>query len=128
MEIDVGDMVSMSLEYERPRRLVNIHLDFLQRSPSRACKFIGSEGTLVWNGIADCIDLYRSGAGLWSRIEVPAVPDRNGMYLDELSHFLDVVEQRSVPCIDGAQGLAVLRIVEAAKESIIRRAPVEILQ
>jgi predicted dehydrogenase len=126
LEIDVEDMVSLTLEYERPRRLVNIHLDFLQRSPSRTCKFIGSEGTLVWNGIADVIDVYRSANGQWSRIEVPAVPDKNTMYLDELSHFLQAVERRSVPCIDGAQGIAVLRIVEAVRESIIRRAAVEI--
>jgi predicted dehydrogenase len=126
LEIDVEDMVSLSLEYEQPRRLVNIHLDFLQRSPSRNCKFIGSEGTLVWNGIADCIDLYRSVAGEWSRIEVRAMPDKNVMYLDELSHFLQAVERCSVPCIDGVQGLAVLRIVEAARESIIRREAVEL--
>ena len=126
LEIDVEDMVSLCLEYEQPRRLVNIHLDFLQRAASRTCKFIGSEGTLVWNGIADCIDLYRADARQWSRIEVPAVPDKNAMYLDELSHFLQAVERRSVPGIDGAQGLAVLRIVEAARESIIRREAVEL--
>ena len=126
LEIDVEDMVSLCLEYEQPRRLVNIHLDFLQRAASRTCKFIGSEGTLVWNGIADCIDLYRADAGEWSRIEVPAVPDKNGMYLDELSHFLEAVERRGVPAIDGAQGLAVLRIVEAARESMIRREAVEL--
>jgi predicted dehydrogenase len=126
LEIDVEDMVSLCLEYEQPRRLVNIHLDFLQRAASRTCKFIGSGGTLVWNGIADCIDLYRADARQWSRIEVPAVPDRNAMYLDELSHFLEAVERRSVPAIDAAQGLAVLRIVEAARESIIRREAVEL--
>lgn len=126
LEIDVEDMASLSLEYEQPRRLVNIHLDFLQRSPSRTCKFIGSEGTLVWNGIADCIDLYRCEVGEWSRIEVPAVPDKNVMYLDELLHFLRAVERRIVPCVDGAQGLAVLRVVEAVRASIIRRESVEI--
>lgn len=128
LKIDVEDMVSLTLEYDWPQRLVNIHLDLLQRSPSRTCKFIGSEGTLVWNGITDVIDVYRSANSQWSRIEVPAVPDKNAMYLDELSHFLQTVERRSVPCIDGVQGLAVLRIVEAARESIIRRAAVEFLR
>jgi predicted dehydrogenase len=127
LEIDVEDMVSLSLEYERPRRLVNIHLDFLQRSPSRTCKFIGSEGTLVWDGIADTIDTYPCGASEWSRVEVPPVPDKNGMYLAELSHFLHAVERRSVPSINGVQGLAVLRIIEAAKESIIRREAIELV-
>ncbi|MFC5299827.1 Gfo/Idh/MocA family protein [Azospira restricta] len=124
--IEVEDMASLCLEYDRPRRLVNIHLDFLQRSVSRTCKFIGSQGTLVWNGMTDVLELYRPDSGAWSRAEVPAVPDRNAMYLDELSHFLECVEQRQAPLIDGHQGRDVLRIVEAAKESIRRRSTVEI--
>jgi predicted dehydrogenase len=56
LEIDVEDMAELCLEYEGPARLVNIHLDFLQRSPARSCKFIGDQGTLVWNGITDKID------------------------------------------------------------------------
>lgn len=126
LEIDVEDMASICLEYGCPHRLVNIHLDFLQRSVSRTCKFIGSQGTLVWNGIADVLDLYRSDPGQWSRIEVPALPDRNMMYLDELSHFLECAERRLAPSIDGRQGRDVLRIVEAAKESIRSRTTVEI--
>lgn len=126
LDIEVEDMASLCLEYDRPRRLVNIHLDFLQRSVSRSCKFIGSEGTLIWNGIADVLELYRPESGTWSRIEVPALPDRNAMYLDELSHFLECVEQKRTPVIDGRQGRDVLRIVVAAKESIRRRTTVEI--
>lgn len=126
LEIDVEDMASLCMEYEQPRLLVNIHLDFLQRPASRSCKFIGSEGTLVWDGMAESIALYRPEAGQWSRVEVPSVPDRNAMYMDELSHFLAAVERRGEVGIDGAQGRDVLRIVEAAKESIAARRTVEL--
>lgn len=125
LEIDVEDMVSLNLEYDRPRMLANIHLDFLQRAPSRTCKFIGTEGTLVWDGIAETIAVYHAGTRQWSRTELPAEPDRNAMYLEELARFLDAVERRAPVDIDGAQGLQVLRIVEAAKRSIATRRAVE---
>lgn len=126
LEIDVEDMVSLSLEYDQPRLLANIHLDLLQRSASRTCKFIGSEGTLIWDGIAETIDVYRSDTRQWTRTELPAVPDKNTMYLKELAHFLDAVERLAPVGIDGEQGLQVLRIVEAAKRSIATRAAVEL--
>lgn len=118
LEIDVEDMVSLCFEYEKPSFLVNIHLDFLQRSAVRTCKFIGSEGTLVWDGIAESIALYCSNTRQWSRSELPSVPDKNTMYIDELSQFLAAVEGRCDVGIDALQGWQVLRIVEAAKESI----------
>lgn len=126
LEINVEDMVSLGLEYEQPRMLANIHLDFLQRAASRTCKFIGAEGTLVWDGIAETIALYRADTRAWTRTELRATPDKNQMYLDELSHFLEAVEQRQPVTISGEQGLQVLRIVEAAKRSIATRAVVEL--
>ena len=126
LEIDVEDMVSLTLEYDQPRILANIHLDFLQRAASRSCKFIGSEGTLVWDGMAETIALYRADTREWTRTELRAVPDKNAMYLDELSHFLGAVEHRTPVMIDGEQGLQGLSIVEAAKRSITTRAGVEL--
>ena len=126
LEIDVEDMVSLTLEYDEPRLLANIHMDFLQRSASRICKFIGSEGTLVWDGIAETIDTYLSETRQWKRKELPSIPNNNAMYLNELMHFLDAIERHAPVDIDGAQGLQVLRIVEAAKLSISTRATVEL--
>jgi predicted dehydrogenase len=101
-------------------------LDFLQRASSRICKFIGSDGTLVWDGMAETIALYRADIGEWRRTELRAGPDKNVMYLDELSHFLEAVENGTPVMIDGEQGLQVLRIVEAAKRSIATRSAVEL--
>lgn len=128
LEIDVEDMVSLALEYDQPRMLVSVHLDFLQRAPARSCKFIGSEGTLIWDGIAETVAIYRADARQWSLTTLPAVPDKNGMYLDELAHFLDAVEHGYPVDVDAGQGLQVLRIVEAAKRSIAKRAAVELTQ
>lgn len=126
LEIDVEDMVELCLEYEDPARLINIHLDFLQRSPSRSCKFIGDQGTLVWNGITDRIDVFSAEAGAWQHIDGHAQADRNGMYLAELRHFLDCAHRREPALCDGAQGYDVLAIVEAARASMQHGAAVPV--
>lgn len=118
LEIDVEDMVELCLEYQEPERLVSIHLDFLQRVPTRTCKFIGDKGTLVWNGITDRIDLFSLPAGEWQQIDGHSQHDRNDMYLDELRHFLNCVRKQASPVCDGAQGYDVLAIAEAAKASM----------
>lgn len=126
LEIDVEDLVNLCLEYDDPRRLIEIHLDFLQRVPARTCKFIGTNGTLVWDGINGTLDLYLANKGEWIQVDTPAISDRNSMYVEELSHFLDCAESGKTPAISGRHGLDVLAIVEAAKESIERRIAIEV--
>ncbi len=118
LEIDVEDMASLCLEYERPKRMVHVHLDFLQQATTRSCKFIGSKGTLIWDGLQDRVDIFYSGHGEWERLEVPPCPDRNVMYIDEVSDFLDCVDSGRVPAITAKEAYDVLAIVEAAKASI----------
>lgn len=116
--IDVEDAVELTMEYASPPVLVNVHMDFLQRTPVRTCKFIGEEGTLIWNGIADTVDLFQLGTGQWSRVEVTSLADRNQMYIDELAYFLGSQNACTRFASDGQQGRDVLTIVEAAKASI----------
>lgn len=117
LEIDVEDVVELCLEYEGPRRLVSVHLDFIQRVASRSCKFIGTEGTLTWDGMTDHIEVKTAVVGKACSLDIPT-PDKNTMYVDELRHFLACVEDGGVPLIDGPQAFEVLSIVEAAKASM----------
>lgn len=126
LTLDVEDLVELLLEYETPPRLVSVHLDLLQRAPQRACRFIGSTGTLVWDGIADRVDLYRAATGAWETLPVTPLADRNQMYLDELSHFLGCIAQGTQPRVDGAVGLRALAIVAAARQSLVGETGIEV--
>lgn len=118
LNINVEDMVALSLEYDDAPRLVQVHLDLLQHSPTRVCKFIGAGGTLVWDGIKDEVTLFEQSSGSWEVLDVPNVCDRNYMYFEELRHFITCVETKSQTLIDLRQGVEVLKIVEAAKKSM----------
>ncbi len=122
-EVDVEDCAEILLEYSGPNRIVNVHMDFLQSPASRSCRFTGSGGTIMWDGIADTVTIQPHSGGRAPHT-IACKTDRNQMYLDELDHFLECVARRTVPAIDGQQGYDVLAMVAAARRSMIERRPV----
>lgn len=118
LEIDVEDCCEVCLEFDAPRRLISIHLDFLQRVASRSCKLIGTDGTLAWQAVDDCYVVQLSDRSLPDRTIRFSSGDRNQMYLDLLSGFLSSVETGQTPLIPLKDGIDVMRIVDAAKRSM----------
>jgi predicted dehydrogenase len=113
LEIDVEDRADILLS--RDGLTAQVHMDFLQRRASRRCKVIGSTGTLHWDLLANRISLY-DPEGESVLFSDPAV-DRNEMYVEQLRGFIEVVAGRSAPRITLDDGLAVLNMVEAMRES-----------
>jgi predicted dehydrogenase len=123
LEIDVEDLVELCLEYDSPRRLVSIHLDFLQRTAARSCKVIGTAGTATWDAMHHRVELNIVDPE--RRVETITRPmsEGNEMYVAELSAFLDSVEQSREAPIRIEEGADVLAIVMAAKRSMISGRP-----
>ena len=113
LEIDVEDRADILLS--RNGLTAQVHLDFLQRRASRGCKVIGSTGTLHWNLIANSISLD-GPEGEEVLFSDPAV-DRNEMYVEQLRGFIEVADGRAAPRITLDDGLAVLDMIEAMRES-----------
>ncbi|WP_334156911.1 Gfo/Idh/MocA family protein [Oryzomicrobium sp.] len=115
---DVEDLAELLLEYDNPRRLVSIHLDMLQRSPTRTCRVVGSEGVLLWDCIADRLDLFQAADRQWRQVDVLRLDDKNLMYIDQLTAFVDCVRTGRQPTCTGGEGRQVLQVVDAARVSI----------
>lgn len=117
LEIDVEDTAEILLDLQSGV-LASIHLDMLQRVPTRTCRIVGSEGVLVWDGIAHRVSLWTSRENRWIDIwQAGPSFDRNEMYVAEMQHFLDCVVGKAEPLVTGEDGLRVLQIVLAAKQS-----------
>lgn len=125
LELNVEDLVELCLEYSNPRRLINVHLDFLQRVPHRSCRFIGSQGTLVWNALSDSIDVFTVASGKWEHLVFP-MKDRNQLYVDELAEFLSLSESKETRLPNLTEGYDVVAIVEAAKQSLASKQIVKV--
>ena len=117
LEIDVEDVVELTLRYENPARIVTVGLDFLARAPRRQILLTGADATLSADGIAQSVRIERGG-GSQPETSSFAPLDPNAAYMAEMTHFLDCVENGGSPSPSVENGLDVMRIVEAARRSM----------
>ena len=118
LEIDVEDTAHLTLGFapKRGKQLVaSVGLDFVRHDWVRSCSAIGAKGTLRWNALTGTVDFFRKGAKSWKTLATHA-PQRDETYVAEWTHFLKCIAGTK-PLILGKDGLAVLKIVEAAKAS-----------
>jgi predicted dehydrogenase len=120
LEIDVEDTAHLVLafadETQEPPVVAALSMDFLRHDATRCCIAIGESGSLRWNGIAGTVEVFEQGAHDWqSLFTYGHHPDES--YSAEWRHFLQCVAESSAPLVSGYDGLAVLRIVEAARAS-----------
>jgi predicted dehydrogenase len=123
LAIDVEDRADILLT--RADGLVaQLHMDFLQRKATRRCKVIGEHGNLLWDLVGNSITL-ETGAGHEVLFSEPDV-DRNAMYLELLSGFIDLAQGRAAPRIAYEDGLEVLAMVDAMRRSSETGLPVQL--
>jgi predicted dehydrogenase len=113
LNIDVEDSADLVLE-RVDKCPVYIHVDFCSQHDFRRVVLIGSEGTLVWDVIKNHVK--------WTPLmgenrEWSACPNRDEMYRLQLAHFIACAAGVSTPLVSLADGISVLRIIDAAKNS-----------
>ena len=120
LEIDVEDSAHLTIGFAqidgaRPL-LASLNMDFIRHDTKRCCVALGDQGSLRWDGIAGTVEQYRQGEKEWVAI-FKHVAQRDESYLAEWKHFLDCIQSRTSPLIGGEDGLAALRLVDAARLS-----------
>ncbi len=98
--------------------LGSIHLDYLQRPTAHWLEVIGAHGTLRWDNSDGVLRLAQVGkdghATDWQDFSPPAGFERNSMFLDELSHFREVVKGKASPVCSLHDGLMALQLALSA--------------
>ena len=125
LETDVEDVAEILLGFTNGA-IGSVHLDMVQRAPTRTCRVIGSEGTLHWDGLTDRVDLYSSITQTWTVASRPESVDRNDAYVAELRHFFDCAAGTAAPLISGIDGRRVVQIALAARQSSVERRAVHV--
>ena len=116
LEIDTEDVAEILLRF-KTGAIAEVHLDYVQRYPSRSCEIIGEEGSIFLNIKEGTVKVYTAEKKKWELFEQPKGYDVNQTYIDEMSHFISCIEGKEKPLIGITDGLEVLKIALAAKES-----------
>ena len=120
LEIDVEDSCNMILGLQRENQknevLASLNLDFIRQDPVRTCNVIGSKGSLFWNGLKGAVHFFPAGGNSWQILH-NTEEDIFSTYVNEVKDFINCMNSNVQPSSDCAQGLIVLEIIEAARES-----------
>jgi len=108
LETQSEDIAEINIRFENI--IGNIHADYIQRGYSRWCKLIGEKGTILWDYNYATVKLYDDK-------EHHLMYDTKDMYLEEMKHFIQCIERKEKPIVNGEIGKRVLEIALSAKES-----------
>jgi predicted dehydrogenase len=123
LEIETEDTAAILLSFVSGA-IGEVHLDYVQRAYRRTCQLIGEAGTLLWD-YASGVSWFSAAARRWTAIPDPDGWQANGMYLDEMAHFLECLDGRARPALDAADARRVLEIALGARASGASGQPVE---
>ena len=131
LEIDVEDTAHLILGFSpavNGHQLIGtVNLDLVRHDSTRICTAIGENGSLRWNGLTGVVEQFEAGAKEWREL-FRHQHQRDDSYLAEWRHFLGCVADGVPPLISGEDGLGVLRIIEAARQSSATGSVVSIKQ
>lgn len=120
LELDVEDSASLILgmhESGQQKELITtLNMDFVRRDYSRQCIVIGSDGTLKWDGLDNSVSLFDTNSKKWEVIFNSGI-QKNDSYKSQWLHFLTCVKNSEQPIVKAEDGLAVLNIIESARQS-----------
>lgn len=116
LDIDVEDTADILLEFTSGAT-GSVHLDMVQRSPRRACRVVGTSGTLTWDGLTHEVLLYSAANGRWTQLHGTDPGAYDEMYRVELRHFLDGVNGRPLEGATPEDGKRIVEIVLAIQRS-----------
>ncbi len=121
LEIDVEDTASalMRFFYHERDLPVYLHQDYLQRPARRTCEIIGDRAHVVADLRAVTVTLTEEDGH--TTVNNYDGFDRNELFLAEMRHFLNCVENKEKPIVDLYMGLQSLRMALAIKKSITTR-------
>ena len=119
LNMPVEDLAEIGLRFENGA-LGSLHLDYDQRPPSHTLEITGRRGTIRWDNADGITRLAMVGvddkAAAWQEFPPPPGFERNRMFLDELSHFREVVRGEAEPVCTLQDGIQALRLALAARQ------------
>src|SRR4051812_16517543 len=135
------DVAYLQLNYSSSGVKAHVHVSWLDPRKVRRGTVVGSRRVAVYNDLAteEPIRIYDRGVNSGSSpalhtaplsyrygdVVSPFVPFIEPLQVED-QHFIDCILQGAPPYTDGHSGLAVVRVLEAAQESLRSGAPVKV--
>ena len=116
LEVETEDVAAILCRH-LSGALSEIHLDYVQHTYERGCQVVGERGSIFWDFVQKQVRCFDAASGQWTDFSEPTGWDVNQMYVDEMKHFIDCVENGCATRLPISEAMAVMQIAFAAKDS-----------
>ena len=116
LDMNADDLSSTILRFKNDV-IGEIHLDHFQRSFSRGCKIVGTNGTITWDSRTNVIKLFNNKTKKWKNVMKLKKFDLNSTYVNEITHFLECVKKNKKTTNNLKEGMIVQNIALAILKS-----------
>ena len=132
--LDVEDTAHLTLGFQThienimgPPPVAVLSIDFARRDRVRRCAVIGEMGTLIWDLVRGDIRRYdEKGESICYTNE--RLPDPDASYTIQLETFIGAILKHDPVAVSGRDGLAVLRVIEAAERSHLKHGKTQFVE
>ena len=125
LDLDVEDVAEISLRMANGG-IGSVHLDYFQRPPAHWIKINCKKGAVHWDNDTGIAKIYRVDGEDWEVIPPPEGFERNTLFLDEMRHFLALVNGEIDSHCNLEDGIAALKLTEAVHQSAKRDSVVRV--
>lgn len=123
LDITSDDNVDMLITYADNLR-ARVHLDLYGRPHRKEIRFIGEKGSMVWSEAPNRIAICHDAGGDWQ--EEKFDNERNDMFMGVAREFVDMLNGVPATTCSLDDGIAVMRLIEAARRSAAEGRRIEI--
>jgi predicted dehydrogenase len=116
LEVEVEDTAEIMLRFVSGA-VGSLHLDFIQQPAQHFLEITGAEGLIKWNNLDGAVHLFHNSTRQWEVFSLEEGFDRNELYLDEMRHFIKVIEGNTQPLCSLQDGIFVQRMAEIIYKS-----------
>lgn len=114
LDIDSDDNVDLIARYGDGLQ-ASVHLDLYGRPHQKFIRIIGEKGTILWSEQPNRIAIGVEAVENWQETHFDC--ERNDMFAALVQEFVDVLDGKTKQTCDLNDGLRVMRVIEAARES-----------
>lgn len=114
--LDVEDTADIMVQFASGAQ-VHVHLDYIQRPGEHTLKLVGTEGTITWDNATTIARCFSPALKTWEEVQPPTGFVRNTMFMDEMSHFINVARRDAYPICTLDDGIAALEMTQAIFKS-----------
>ena len=120
----VEDVGEMGIKF-KSGAIGAVHVNYFQRPPDHRLEIVGTKGTLRWNNADGTLHHYNmpDEFGTWSanpaapihtKYPLPADFERNHLFVEQMAHFLEVVQGNAEPRCSLDDGVRAVELVMIA--------------